>query len=557
MKYFKTTQIIFAGLFLLVSLLSSCTKDFEELNTNPNSPVDVPAISILTNAEVSAIGRQLGGWMQHTYLGPWSQQWCKVQYIDEDRYMPRDMSGEFQNVYINELKNLSIVISKAEGEEENPKLAAAAKVLTAWSYLYLTDVWGDVPFSEALQGFDKDGDLTPKYDKQADIYSGLLTMLESANVALTGTVPFAGTGDLIYGGDPVSWRKLANSLKLRILNRAAGTPYSHTYNMAGGGTVTTTAGAAALSGADAQIAAILGNPSTYPVFTSNNDNAGISYPGLPYRNPIFNTLYTRTDQGISETMVDWLLARNDPRIHIYAQPTPNSQATPPLQYVGWQNGREVTSAPFPSVSLLGTAIAYDENAMLYIMTYEEVQFLKAEHYLRVANDGAAKAAYEAGIAASMQRWGCADGGTVYPTWGKTEITTATTGQAVDYATYLAQPDVAWSGTTDHKFQLVIEQKWAAIFGQGIEAYTEVRRTGFPARVFEYELAGAYYPNLGLPIRVQYALSEDTYNTDNVEQARIDQKIERINEGMFSTSGIQSQVWWHTRKNPIPTVTDVK
>jgi hypothetical protein len=256
-------------------------------------------------------------------------------------------------------------------------------------------------------------------------------------------------------------------------------------------------------------------------------------------------------------MVDWLLARNDPRIHIYAQPTPNSQDTPPLQYVGWQNGREVTSAPFPSISLLGTAVAYDENAPLYIITYEEVEFIKAEHYLRVGNDAAARAAYEAGIAASMERWGCEDGSTVYPSWGKTDITTAATGQAVDYAAYLAQPSVAWAGTNDNKFQLILEQKWASIFGQGIEAYTEVRRTGFPARVFEYELGGAYYPNLGIPIRVQYALSEDTYNTDNVEQARVDQKIERINEGMFSTNGIESQVWWHTRKNPIPTTTDVK
>jgi hypothetical protein len=557
MKYYKTTQIIFAGLFLLVSLLSSCTKDFEELNTNPNSPVDVPAINIFTNTQVNAIGRQLGGWMQHTYLGPWSQQWCKVQYIDEDRYMPRDMSGEFQAPYTSELKNLAIVISKAEGEEENPKLAAAAKVLRAWTYLYVTDVWGDVPYSEALQGFEKDGDLTPKYDKQSDIYTGLLTELEQANVALTGSVPFATSGDLIYGGDPLLWKKFANSLKLRILNRAAGTPYSHTYNMAGGGTSTTTAGAAALSTADAQIAAILGNQSANPVFSSNDDNAYIVYPGLPYRNPIFNTLYTRTDQGISETMVDWLVARNDPRIHIYAQPTPNSQATPPLKYVGWQNGREVTSAPFPSISLLGTAVAYDENAPLYIITYEEVEFIKAEHYLRVGNDAAARAAYEAGIAASMERWGCEDGGMVYPTWGKTDITTAATGQAVDYAVYLAQPTVAWAGTNDNKFQLILEQKWASIFGQGIEAYTEVRRTGFPARVFEYELGGAYYPNLGIPIRVQYALSEDTYNTDNVEAARVDQKIERINEGMFSTNGIQSQVWWHTRKNPIPTATDVK
>ncbi len=560
MKYLNKTQIIFAGLFLIVSLLSSCTKDFEEMNTNPNSPVIVPAINVFTNAEVNAVGRQLGGWMQHTYLGPWSQQWCKVQYIDEDRYMPRDMSAEFQNPYsgggatytnIGELKNLTIVITKGT-EEENDKLVAAAKVLRAWVFLYITDVWGDIPYSEALKGFDVNGTLTPKYDKQADVYADMLVQLEEANAALTGTVNF-GSGDLIYGGDPTLWKKFANSLKLRILNRAAGTPWSFTYNMAGGSTVTTTAGAAALSNADAQIAAILANPATYPVFESNDDNAYIVYPGLPYRNPIFNALYTRTDQGISETMVDWLLARNDPRIHVYAQPTPNSVATPPLKYVGWQNGREVTSAPFPSVSLLGTAIAYDENAPLYVMTYDEVEFLKAEHYKRVGNDGAAQAAYEEGVTASLERWGCEDGGTVYPSWNDG---VATTGQAVDYATYLGQASVAWSGTDAHKFQLICEQKWAAIFGQGIEAYAEIRRTGFPERIFEYELAGAYYPNLGLPIRIQYALSEDTYNTDNVEKARVDQKIERINEGMFSTNGIESQVWWNTRKNPIPTVTDV-
>ena len=95
-----------------------------------------------------------------------------------------------------------------------------------------------------------------------------------------------------------------------------------------------------------------------------------------------------------------------------------------------------------------------------------------------------------------------------------------------------------------------------MFGQGIQAYSEIRRTGFPERIFEYELAGAYYPNLGLPVRVQYALSEQTYNTDNLSAAMSTQKIEAVNEGMFSTSGTKSQIWWHTRKNPIPTETDV-
>jgi hypothetical protein len=555
MKYIIKSQKILTGLILIGGLLSSCTKNFETLNQNPNSPVVVPAINIFTNAEQTSVSRQMGGWIQHTYLGVWSQQWCKVQYIDEDRYMPRDMSGEFQNSYINELKNLTIVITKGTAEK-NDALVAAAKVLRAWSFMYVTDVWGDIPYTDALQGFSVTGTLTPTYDTQASIYTNLLTQLEEANVTLAAATGSFGSGDIIYGGNPAAWRMLANSLKLRLLNRAAGTPWSFTYNMAGGTTVTTTPGAAAMSTADAQIGAILGNPTQYPIFAANADNAFVTYPGLPYRNPIFDALYSRTDQACSETMVDWLKARTDPRIHVYAQPTPNSVATPPLAYVGFQNGRGITSALFPAVSLLGTKIGYTEKAPLYVLCLDEVDFIKAEYYKRIGNDASAQAAYEAGITASMTRWGLADGGTVLPSWGKATITTGTVGFPVNYATYLANPLVAWGGTDTHKYQLICEQRWAGEFGQGVQAYCEIRRTGFPERIFEYELEGAYYPNLGLPIRVQYALSEDTYNTNNVAAARLSQNIELTNEGMFSTNGITSQLWWNTRKNPIPTVTDV-
>jgi len=563
MKYIMKSQKFLTGLILIVGLLSSCTKDFETMNQNPNNPLSSPAIIVFTNAEQTSISRQMGGWIQHTYLGVWSQQWCKVQYIDEDRYMPRDMSGEFQNSYINELKNLTIVITKGTAEK-NDALVAAAKVLRAWSFMYVTDVWGDIPYTDALQGFSITGTLTPKYDTQASIYADMLVQLEEANVALAGATNNFGSGDLIYAGDPAMWRKFANSLKLRLLNRAAGTPWSFTYNMAGGTTVTTTPGAAAMSNADTQIGAILGNPAQYPIFTDNADNASLSFPGLPYRNDIFNALYSRTDQGISETMVDWLKARTDPRIHVYGQPTPNSVAADvvlpydSLEYVGFQNGRGITSALFPAVSLLGTQIGYTEKAPLYVLCLDEVEFIKAEYYKRIGNDASAQAAYEAGITASMARWGLTDGGQVYPSWGKatTGITVSKTGYPVNYATYLANPLVAWGGTDTHKYQLICEQRWAGEFGQGVQAYCEIRRTGFPERVFEYELQGAYYPNLGLPIRVQYALSEDTYNTNNVAAARVSQNIEATNEGMFSTNGTTSQLWWNTRKNPIPTVTDV-
>ncbi len=166
MKYYKTTQIIFAGLFLLVSLLSSCTKDFEELNTNPNSPVDVPAINIFTNTQVNAVGRQLGGWMQHTYLGPWSQQWCKVQYIDEDRYMPRDMSGEFQAPYTSELKNLTIVIDKAYF----PKHSKTSKIMYDLAEEGVIEVNSSAEGNRS--GIDSDGGVD-KFVKSNSVTAGL------------------------------------------------------------------------------------------------------------------------------------------------------------------------------------------------------------------------------------------------------------------------------------------------------------------------------------------------------------------------------------------------
>jgi hypothetical protein len=560
MKYIIKSKRIILGLFLVVGLLSSCTKGFEEMNKDPNNPVDVPAINVFTNAVISSYGLELGDWIQHTYLGVWCQQWCKVQYIDEDRYMPRDMSGYFNAPYTGALKNLAIVVEKSSDPEDgDPKLLAAAKIMQVWNYMYLTDLFGDVPYSEAMQGFSAEGELHPVYDKQESIYTDLLAQLEEANSLLAGTTVNFGSGDVMYGGDPVKWRKLANSLKLRLLNRAAGTPWSFTYDMAGTqADVTTTAGAAAWSSADTEIGKILGDPATYPVFTSNDDNAALYYPGIPYRNPIYNTLYSRKDQAISETMVDWLKARTDPRLHIYAQPTPNSVATPPLNYVGFQNGREITSAPFPAISLLGTEIAFTETAPLYMLCLDEVEFIKAEYYMRIGNDAAAKTAYEAGITASMERWGLDDGGTVNPTWGDAGgITTGTTSYPVNFTSYLNDPLVTWTGkTNEEKYQMICEQRWAGEFGQGVQAYSEIRRTGFPERIFEYELAGAYYPNLGLPVRLQYALSEETYNTDNLVAAKNDQSVEAGNEGMFSTNGITSQVWWNTRKNPIPTETDV-
>jgi hypothetical protein len=509
----KFRQIIIPVLVVTIAL-GACTKNFEEINTDPNNPTNVPAINIFSYVLEDGVDDWLGeGWIQSTYLVNWSQQWAKLQYIDEDRYLFRvgNINTFYEDPYRTELMDLKIIIEKTapDGEEENPPLYAAARIFNVWVFHQLTDAFGDVPYFEALQGNVAGSSVFPVYDSQESIYMDMLNELEEANTILSSPQLDFGSGDLLYGGDPAAWQKFGNSLYLRLLNRCNG----------------------AYSAADTKIAQILGNSTQYPIISKYDENCKLDYPGvLPYRNGNYETLYTRTDFGISQTMVNWLKARNDPRLPIYAQPVESDsvfgEPAPAPTYVGQQNGAAVQPL-IPERSLIGTAIGYDPAAPLYLLTYDEVEFIKAEYYLRAGNDAAAQTAYEAGIAASMERWGA----------------------TYDAGTYLADPLNSWTGGADKK-KLICEAKWAAIFAQGVEAYAEVRRTGYPSRVFEYELEATEYPGFGLPNRLPYPQNEESYNGDNLKAAKAAQNVPAANDGMFN-----APVWWQTQAYPIPTTTD--
>jgi len=140
----KKMKYIISILFSVILIFGSCTDHFEELNKSPNNPVDVPAINIFTKSIQQGVAQQLGGWIQHTYLGGWSQQWTKVQYVDEDKYQMRDMSGYMDSPYTNELADLKIIIDKAI-EDEDVALQGAALVMKSWVFMYLTDLWEMFP----------------------------------------------------------------------------------------------------------------------------------------------------------------------------------------------------------------------------------------------------------------------------------------------------------------------------------------------------------------------------------------------------------------------------
>lgn len=537
--------IIFKKPFLalaVIMMIGSCTEHFEELNTDPNFPTDVPAINIFTQVIIHSMEMELG----NPRPAGWAQQWSGAQMAPWDRY---DI-GNYQNFrehYYTDLLDLEIIIRKTSGELENgaeegiPQqrgLLAAAKIMRVWIFHLLTDMLGDIPFSESLGGLDEEIIYQPRYDSQESIYLDLLRELDEANQLLDDLTFLRnfGDGDLFFGGDARKWKKFGNSLKMRILNRCAGTPWSYTYNMAGSGVFTTGPGDAAYPDADVEITEILNDPAGHPVISDNSENVMLTYPGLPpYRQPISEWLAGYTYFVISETMVNWLKDRNDPRLMVYARETQDFEdGISDDPYVGRQNGLDMV-VHMPSISKLGRKIGYDAEAPLYVLTYDEIAFIKAEHYLRLGDETAARLAYEAGIVASMERWGV----------------------TLDTNTYMFEPKVHWDSAVSHgeKYHRILEQKWAAMFGQGWQAWYEVRRTGFPARVFEYELEGTRFPDLGMPIRMGYPESEEKENHDHWAEARARQHIEDRDYGFFSTDGIKSQMWWHTRKNPIPTETD--
>jgi hypothetical protein len=407
-------------LLLTVVFAGGCDKDFDEINTNPNRPEDVPLTNVLLSSISQGVRRTHGANMNMTYAGLWAQHYAKIQYIDEDRYeyRPDAFTAHFDGLYAGPLADLQSIIQKAD----NPSnMLAAALTMKAYYFSIITDMWGEVPYSEAL---DVSVSTKPKYDSQAEIYAGLVRDLKTA-AGMFGQSDNLGVGDIIYHGDTDKWKKFANSLRARLLNR--GKHKNPQFAQ--------------------ELQALLNNPNS--LISSNADNAFITYPDNTVNsNPIYNNKYNdgRNDHAVSETLVN--LMTGDPRLPVYA--APNNMGV----YKGQPNGTTEPN-PFTSVSQIGPAFRDNPAAPSFLMTYAEVLFIMAE-----ANNS--KQAYLDAISAS-----CAQHGV-----------------AAD-ATFLNDAGAAYDSAP---LKAVMTQKWIALFGDGCEAYTEYRRTKFPSEVKEVPLS---------------------------------------------------------------------
>lgn len=412
---------------------SACDEGLTDINENPNSPNRVSADLLFPSAVQSAVGRALGTTLHWDYSATWIQHYAKIQYTNEDRFQlrPAANNAHWTGFYSGPLQDLQFVIAKADSSNQ-PNLKASALVMRSWTFGVVTDVWGDVPYTDALKGYTSitgggQEVTSPKYDPQQVVYNGLFADLRAASGMATASGANFGSADLIYQGDMAKWQKFANSLRLRFAMRLS--------------QVDPTKGRA-------EFAAAMTAPGG--VFTSNADNAMLRYSSSrPNNNPLNEMFRTRFDHVISKTLVDTLKSLSDPRLPVYATPNANGN------YRGAPNGVISPGVPFDSLSHIGDYFQRPD-APLMLMSYSEALFLQAEAAARGWIAGDAATLYRDAITAQMRFYGVS----------QAEITA-----------YLAQPRVAYNGLPS-----IHLQKWISLYGNGVEAWAEWRRTNTPTLV---------------------------------------------------------------------------
>ncbi|MEO5904494.1 MAG: SusD/RagB family nutrient-binding outer membrane lipoprotein [Gemmatimonadaceae bacterium] len=474
---------------VFAAMLAACNSDkLTALNKNPNSPEDVPAGPIFTNAARVASSRWLGSGYSLRQTEWLSQHLAEVQYNDEDRYIRLhggDTEGSFNGAYSGELKDFTQIINKGIASAA-PGTYGPASVMRTWEFSYLTNTWGDVPYFTALVGDSTGGSLSPKYDAQKDIYTDMFAQLDKASKAMAaaGVTNSLGAADPIYAGNLLKWERFANSLRARlamlVINvdpAMANTQLTAAFNAPGG------------------------------VFQSNSDNAVFKWPGDGvYDNPWAVNFKTRDDHRMSNTIMSLLLGNSDPRLPIFAQPTPANSSV----YAGSPNGisparaaagNYIVNASRPGAIFYSGKTAYGtfggagSSTPSYLMTYAEIAFIQAEAAQRGIGgltSGQAAGFYNAAITASLAQWGVTSGNTT---------------------AFLAQPGIVYSSGNAGLVQIG-QQKWLALFTDGGTAWAEWRRTCQPATI----KPGVDASVGTVPRRFEYAVLEYTVNEANVTAA---------------------------------------
>ncbi|RYF53649.1 MAG: SusD/RagB family nutrient-binding outer membrane lipoprotein, partial [Cytophagaceae bacterium] len=243
-----TKKSLFLSFALSLGLLTACDTKFDEANLNPNDPTSVPAERLLPHGIYTAVNGVIGT-LGLDVGNDWAQHMARIQYteIDQFSFTSDTQDTPWRNLYNESLADFQKIIELGQaGSNENYQ--AIGLIMRAYTFSVLTDVYGDIPYSQALKGTTS-GIVAPKFDMQKDVYAGLIADLKTAS-DLINTKTVSSEGDILFAANMTKWKKFANSLSLRLLNRMV--------NKSG------------LSiDPKAEMTRILSDPTKYPVMTSN------------------------------------------------------------------------------------------------------------------------------------------------------------------------------------------------------------------------------------------------------------------------------------------------
>jgi len=495
-KIYKYIMIAFIGI-----TLSSCTNDFDSINTDPDRSKSVPATNILSYAIRYSTQHLFDEWNDLNEPSTYGGYIAKIQYIDEARYKYRPSVVEYKWEYLYFTTNNCREIQRlcSLDNQENPNLSAVAKIWEVVMMQMATDTWRDIPYSDAFKL--KEGSQTPKYDTQEEIYPALLTKLKEAADTL-GTSGDLGGGDILYYGDITKWKKFCNSLRLRIAMRISDVDRTLSQNT---------------------VEEILSNPTKYPVIETNADNAFFIWPGSkPYNEPWYDDELTRDDHAVSDVLINILKSTNDPRLYYYAHPAKLGN-----EFKGFTIG--ATKLPvLDSISRIGARFRDEAAGFTPYFRAAETWFDIAEaSFLGYSTGTTAEEAYNKGVTCSLEE-NSSYAKTIKDLSGNTIFTF--TGNTI--ADYLAG-DGAYDGTRSK----ILLQEWIALFKQGMEAWSLYRRSGIPTTMYVAPGRGLvqsdYLNHLDPPYRYPYPTTEITLNKTNSKPF-----IESVEDDFWG-----KKMWW--------------
>lgn len=492
MKKMKSYAMAFIACLMFGT---ACTSGFDEFNTNHNEPEygDIMPVNmleaLLANAGDAMIYRtwQLNGELiQYTVSGTSNNAYHR--YV-----IPNTATASTWAWFARIAANADEMFRLAR-EYEDPNCEAIAITMKALFLSNLSDCYGDIPYTEAFGNINGSENNQPKFDTQRTVYEGILADLERANTLYNTNKPLDSSRDLLYNGDVTKWRKFTNSLRLRLLMRLSNR--NEEFSVA------------------EKINEVFTNPSQYPVFASNDDNATLYYdevePFVNYFGSTTSASFTSSRRSCA-TIIDMMSLPGDPRISAYFVQSGE-------RWTGMESG-----LPSQETETEGIALLNRENLGAYsspysFMKYDEVLFIYCEAIKRgwiAGGDVLAEDYYKQAITASIRFWNSIDtAGTV--------ITDRT------ITNFLAK--VPYNNTLEQ----ILDQKYVALFWVGYEAWHEYRRTGYPRLVIGSATSNDHI----LPTRFQYP-----DNTANVNVANYQTQLERLRTVYHGGDDMKTPVWW--------------